>query len=122
MFTYTYVYVLASKGRRLYVGFTHDIERRVWEHKNKMHPDSFTARYNIDMLVYFERHPRAVTGIAREKEMKGWTRQKKIALVTAHNPTWQDLSLEWGKPVKPFKEPKPEDRKVFGTITKPGSL
>ncbi len=114
---YTYVYILSSKGKRLYVGYTHQLEFRVWQHKTKFHPNSFTAKYNIDQLVYFERHPLAVAGIAREKQLKGWTREKKIALIEANNPTWQDLSLDWGKSVEPFQEPKPEDRRSFGDTT-----
>jgi putative endonuclease len=117
MSEYTYVYILASKGKRLYIGYTHTLEIRIWQHKNKIHPDSFTARYNIDQLVYFERHPLAVAGIAREKELKGWTRKKKIALIVANNPTWRDLSLDWGKPVEPFREPRPEDKRSFGDTT-----
>jgi len=114
---FAYVYILSSKGKRLYIGFTNTLELRIWQHKNKVHPDSFTAKYNIDQLVYFERYPLAIAGIAREKELKGWTRQKKIALIVANNPTWRDLSLDWGKPVDPFREPKPEDRRRFGDVT-----
>ena len=114
---FTYVYILASKGKRLYVGFTHNLELRVWQHKNKVDPSCFTAKYNIDQLVHFERYPLATAGIAREKTLKGWSRVKKIQLIVANNPDWQDLSLDWGKPVEPFREPKPEDRVLFGFST-----
>ncbi len=99
-----YVYILASKTRRLYIGITTEIEVRVRQHKRKADPDSFTARYNINRLVYFERFDLIVSAIAREKELKGWTRHRKIALIVATNPTWLDLSLEWGKRTKPFRE------------------
>jgi putative endonuclease len=102
---FAYVYILSSKGKRLYVGITKYLENRIWQHKNKIHPESFTAKYNIDQLVYFERHPLVTAAIAREKEIKGWTRLKKIALIIANNPTWLDLSLGWGKPVESFHEP-----------------
>ena len=105
MSVYAYVYILASKGKRLYIGFTTHLEKRVWEHKNRVHPESFAARYNIDQLVYFERFVFIQAAIAREKELKGWLRIKKIALIVGHNPSWRDLSLEWGRPVEAFREP-----------------
>jgi len=113
----TYVYILSSKGRRLYIGFTNQLEIRIHQHKTKAHPESFTAKYNIDQLVYFERHPIASAGIAREKQLKGWTRLKKIALIVANNPTWRDLSLDWGQPIDPFREPGPDDKHTFGDMT-----
>ena len=97
MTQYGYVYILASKGKRLYIGVTTRLERRIHEHKTKAAPHCFTARYNIDQLVYFERHPLVVAAIAREKELKGWRRTRKIALIVECNPTWKDLSLEWGQ-------------------------
>ncbi len=100
MVRYGYVYIVASKGKRLYVGVTTRLESRIWEHKYKTNPRCFTAKYNIDQLVYFERHPLIAAAIAREKELKGWLRVTKIALIVAENPTWKDLSLEWGRPVR----------------------
>ncbi len=100
-----YVYILASKGKRLYIGITTKLEHRIWQHKNKIHPQSFTSRYNIDQLVHYERFVHVGTAIAREKELKGWLRIRKIALIVANNPAWRDLSSEWGKPVEPFREP-----------------
>ena len=76
---YAYVYILASKGKRLYIGITTGLEQRVWEHKNKLHPHSFTAKYNINHLVYFERFATIPAAVAREKELKGWLRCRKIA-------------------------------------------
>jgi putative endonuclease len=91
-----YVYVLASKSRRLYVGVTNNLERRLYEHKAKQLA-GFTKQYNIDRLVYFELTTDILSAIAREKQIKSWNRSKKINLVEAVNPTWDDLSAEWYK-------------------------
>jgi putative endonuclease len=86
-----YVHILVSKTGTLYVGMTNDLIRRVYEHKHKLVP-GFTARYGVDRLVYFE-HTHDVAGaISREKQMKAWSRNKKVALVASANPTWQDLT------------------------------
>ncbi|MES2392719.1 MAG: GIY-YIG nuclease family protein [Acidobacteriota bacterium] len=111
-----YVYILSSKGKRLYIGFTHELENRVWEHKNKIHPESFTAKYNIDQLVYRESFGLAIAAITREKELKSWNRIKKVALIVSTNPTWRDLSLDWGKPTKPFSEAELKPPKTFGDL------
>ncbi len=100
------VYILANTFQRLYIGMTNNLEARLHEHKTKTNPNSFTAKYNIDKLVYSERFQYVGNAIAREKELKGWLRIRKIQLITAANPAWQDLSLEWGKPTKPYREPK----------------
>ena len=89
-----YVYILASKSRRLYVGVTNNLERRVFEHKNKV-VDGFTKQYNIERLVHFEDTVDVLSAIAREKQIKGWSRDKKVALIEAHNPAWEDLSDNW---------------------------
>ena len=89
-----YVYILSSKSRRLYVGVTNDLERRIYEHKQKLIP-GFTKRYNIDRLVYFEQADDILAAIAREKQIKGWLRQKKIDLIVRANSTWVDLSTDW---------------------------
>jgi putative endonuclease len=91
-----YVYLLASKSRRLYVGVTNNLERRLFEHKSKL-VDGFTKQYNIDRLVYFEQTTDVLSAIAREKQIKGWSRSKKICLVEAGNRSWEDLSAEWYK-------------------------
>ena len=91
-----YVYLLASKSRRLYVGVTNDLERRLFEHKSKV-VEGFTKKYNIDRLVYFEQTTDVLSAIAREKQIKSWRRSKKIALIETMNPTWEDLSTEWYK-------------------------
>ena len=96
-----YVYIMASKSRVLYVGITNDIWRRVWEHKNEVNP-GFTSKYRVHRLVYFESFQYVGNAIAREKRIKGWLREKKVALIRSTNPTWEDLSEEWfdGKNVR----------------------
>lgn len=89
-----FVYILASKGRTLYVGMTSNLERRVYEHKHKMMP-GFTSKYNVDRLVHIEVFSDVNDAIRREKEIKAWARAKKIALIEVDNPTWRDLSVEW---------------------------
>jgi len=86
-----YVYILTNKSRTLYVGMTNNLERRVYEHKNKLVP-GFTAKYNLDILLYYEQTADVLSAIAREKQIKGWTRSKKIALIESQNPKWLDLS------------------------------
>ncbi len=90
-----YTYVLASRSRVLYVGVTSDLERRIFEHKQKL-VTGFTARYNVNRLVYFEETLEVTSAILREKQLKGWTRAKKIALLESVNPEWRDLSKDWG--------------------------
>ena len=89
-----YVYLMASRSRTLYVGMTNDLARRVFEHKQKR-VAGFTSRYNIDRLVHFETTPDVRAAIAREKQIKGWRREKKLALISAANPGWEDLSDAW---------------------------
>ena len=89
-----YVYIMANRSRTLYTGMTNNLHRRVWEHKHKM-VEGFTKRYSIKYLVYFEVFGNVRDAIAREKQIKGWVRHKKVALIEAENPTWQDLSAEW---------------------------
>ncbi|MBI3780538.1 MAG: GIY-YIG nuclease family protein [candidate division NC10 bacterium] len=89
-----YVYILTNKLRTLYTGVTSDLERRVYEHKRKLVP-GFSARYRITCLVYFEVTQDVEVAIAREKQIKGWLRAKKIALIESVNSEWKDLSLGW---------------------------
>ncbi|HEU5013194.1 MAG TPA: GIY-YIG nuclease family protein [Roseiflexaceae bacterium] len=91
-----YVYIMANRSRTLYTGVTNNLERRVYEHKHKFIP-GFTTRYNINALVFFEETPDVIAAISREKQIKGWIRAKKIALVEQFNPEWRDLSAEWFK-------------------------
>ena len=88
-----YVYILASKSRVLYIGVTNDLERRVFEHKQASF--GFTARYHVNRLVHFETTSNSIAAIEREKELKSWTRSKKIALINNHNPKWSDLAARW---------------------------
>ena len=90
-----YVYILASKRNgTLYTGVTNDLERRLYEHKHKL-IDGFTSKYNVGMLVFFESTGNINAAISREKQIKGWTRAKKIALIESSNPEWKDLSDAW---------------------------
>jgi putative endonuclease len=89
-----FVYIIASRSRVLYVGVTNDLQRRVWEHKNHA-VAGFTDRYNVTRLVYFEEGASAIDAIAREKQIKGWRRAKKVALIESMNPAWADLSAQW---------------------------
>jgi putative endonuclease len=73
---------------------TNNLVRRIYEHKHKL-IKGFTSKYNITQLVYFESTPDVRTAIEREKQLKSWLRAKKIALIEAQNPYWQDLSLDW---------------------------
>lgn len=89
-----YVYIMTNKSRTLYTGVTNDLMRRVLEHKNKL-VEGFTTRYNIQYLVYYESTSNVYAALEREKQIKGWLRKKKIALIDSINPEWKDLSEEW---------------------------
>ncbi len=80
----------------LYIGVTNDLLRRVQEHKSKSLP-GFTSKYTLDRLVYLEDGPDVFCAIEREKQLKSWTRKKKIVLIESINPNWKDLSLEWNR-------------------------
>jgi len=111
---YAYVYILANGFKKLYIGITTEIEIRVRQHKEKVHPDCHTARYNIDQLVYFEKFVDIEAAIAREKKLKGWLRIRKIQLIVAANPTWKDLSADWGKQMQLYRWTDEDDRKSKG--------
>ena len=98
-----YTYIVASRSHNFYVGMTSDIGGRIWQHKNGVF-EGYSKKYNCNRLVWFERFVFVKDAIAREKQLKGWTRVKKIVLIERQNPTWLDLSEEWGKPVKMFGE------------------
>ena len=90
-----YIYILTNWNNKvMYVGMTNNLERRFYEHKNKL-VDGFTKKYNINKLVYYEHTNDILTALAREKEIKRWRREKKNNLVVSINPEWKDLSLEW---------------------------
>ena len=86
------MYVLASIHRVLYIGLASEFEKRLWEHRTKKYPMSFTSQYNVTRLVYFEEYTRVADAIAREKQIKGWRRSKKIALIETMNAEWADLA------------------------------
>ena len=89
-----FVYVMSNKSRRLYTGITSNLAKRVLQHRQKL-MEGFTSRYNFDILVYFEEYSQVATALTREKELKGWRREKKLKLILGENPDWADLSLEW---------------------------
>ena len=87
-----HVYILASTFKHLYIGVTTNLPQRIAQHKAKLYPNSFTARYNIDRLVYVEPFESINQAIPREKQLKRWSRIKKIRLIVAQNPAWSDLA------------------------------
>ena len=89
-----FTYIVASKSRILYIGMTSDLRHRVFEHKTKAH-EGFTSRYNCNRLVWYEQSNDVNAAIDREKELKGWLRSRKIALIQQSNSTWEDLSAGW---------------------------
>jgi putative endonuclease len=98
-----YTYIVASRSRTLYIGITSGIEVRVRQHREGRF-DGFSKVYRCTRLVWFERYVQVQDAIAREKQLKGWSRVKKIALIEQSNPTWEDLSAGWGRPVQLFGE------------------
>jgi putative endonuclease len=96
------VYILSSRTRAVYVGFTNDLPRRLQQHRDGK-ASGFTRRYRITRLVYVETTPDVQAGIAREKQIKGWTRAKKVELIASMNPLWRDL----GREILPGRDPSP---------------
>lgn len=91
-----FIYILASKKNgTLYIGVTNSIERRIEEHKDKLDPNCFTAKYDVNLLVYFETFQYIDDAIKREKQLKKWNRQWKINLIEEENKDWKDLSDNW---------------------------
>jgi putative endonuclease len=92
-----YVYILANWSNKvLYIGVTNNLERRLYEHKNKL-IKGFTEKYNVNKLVYFDSTTDVKAAIEREKQIKGWTRLKKSNLIESINPHWKDLYEELNK-------------------------
>ena len=90
-----YVYILASATNyTVYIGVTSDLIRRVYEHRKHLDPDSFTSKYDVYKLVYFEQTNDVKAALEREKQLKGWRRSKKNALIESINPEWKDLYPE----------------------------
>ena len=94
-----YVYIMASRSLTLYIGFTSNLEVRITQHKND-EMDGFSKTYQCHRLVYFEHFQNATTAIAREKQLKRWSRAKKVTLIKTTNPVWADLSEHWGQPIE----------------------
>lgn len=94
-----FAYIVASRSMVLYTGVTSDLEKRIWQHKNKAVP-GFTARYNVDRLMHYEFYEDIGAAIAREKQIKGWLRKRKLELIARENPHFIDLAPElfdWAK-------------------------
>ena len=89
-----FIYMLASRSRRLYVGMTSNLERRVAEHKAKAIA-GFTSHYNIDRLVWFESTSDAMSAVERERQLKNWRREKNVRLIGMENAEWIDLAADW---------------------------
>jgi putative endonuclease len=92
-----YVYIMANTSGTLYTGVTNNLERRVQEHKAGI-GSTFTAKYRIHKLVHYEVYGDIRQAIAREKQIKGWRRSKKLAIIAEGNPEWKDLSIQWLDP------------------------
>lgn len=89
-----YVYIMANTTRTIYIGMTSNLDARVRQHKDRLQP-GFTSRFGLDRLVYVEEYPLVHDGIARQKQLKGWLRAKKVRLIEALNPEWHGLSDGW---------------------------
>jgi putative endonuclease len=89
-----YTYIVASRSRTLYIGMTGDLMSRVLQHKRKVF-EGFSADYNCNRLVWFDRFADPDSAIVREKQLKRWIRAKKVALIEKSNPTWEDLAANW---------------------------
>lgn len=94
-----YVYIMASRSRTLYIGVTSKIDTRVFQHKNDAY-EGFSRTYHCHRLVYVERYQYAATAVAREKQLKRWSRSKKIALIERDNPSWAELSEGSDQPME----------------------
>ena len=91
-----YVYILANdRNGTIYIGITSNLEKRIREHKTKVYEQSFTSKYEINKLVYYESTENAESAITREKQLKNWKRNWKIDLIEKVNPQWKDLSENW---------------------------
>ena len=89
-----YIYIMTNRSKTLYTGVTSELAGRVYQHKDGT-GSAFTSKYKINRLVYYKEFSDITDAIAREKQIKGWVRKKKINLIESTNPTWDDLSSEW---------------------------
>lgn len=96
-----YIYIMTNRSKNFCVGITSEMMQRSTQHKNGTY-EGFTSRCRLDRLVYYEMFGVVHKAIAREKQIKRWTRKKKIDLIVSMNPTWRDLSEDWGKPIEPL--------------------
>ena len=99
----TSFYIVASRSRTVYIGVTRSLKKRIREHREGRNP-GFATRYRIHRLVYFETYRDAGAAINREKEIKGWRRERKVALIEERNPTWADLAEAWFEPYPSKKQ------------------
>ena len=113
-----FVYILTNRSGTLYVGVTGNLAYRLWAHRSRL-VRGFAAKYHLDRLVHAEEHPTARDAIAREKQLKGWRRAKKVALIELQNPTWQDLSPSY--PYAPERRAGSPERWSRGTRRGMGS-
>jgi len=90
------VYILSNSAATLYIGVTGDLDNRLFQHGDHHDPKSFVSRYNLDRLVFMETYPTARQAIDREKQLKGWSRAKKLKLIRELNPEFRDLSADYG--------------------------
>ena len=106
-----FVYLMSNASRTLYVGVTNNLFLRVWQHKKGLFA-GFTRKYHLTHLVYYETYRNVEMAIAREKQMKGWRRSKKVALIAGKNPPWMDLASELDRPaVSRFQKPGARERR-----------
>jgi putative endonuclease len=114
------VYIVTNNTRSvLYIGITSELIVRIWQHRTAGIPGSFSERYHCAHLVYFEHYREVRDAIAREKQLKGWRRQKKNTLIATLNPQWDDLAADWFDSVEPTGQALTED-KVRGPSTSSG--
>ena len=90
------VYILSNSAATLYIGVTGNLDQRIFDHHDRRDAESFVNRYNLNRLVFVETYPTARQAIAREKQLKDWTRAKKLKLIREQNPEWRDLSADYG--------------------------
>jgi putative endonuclease len=93
------VYILSNSAATLYIGVTGNLDERLFQHDAHHDPKSFASRYNLHRLFFMETYPNARQAIAREKQLKGWSRAKKLKLIREMNPDWRDLSVEYPSPL-----------------------
>jgi putative endonuclease len=116
-----FVYIMSNTSKMLHTGVTNDLDVRVFQHKYKRTP-GFTQKYNLHKLVYFEAFGNVREAIRREKQIKGWIRSKKVALIESRNPYWDDLAEEHSKSAERFRAISVKGIAIKSDTTKPGDL